>query len=522
MIIAVPLDKQNIRPSLWIAAGICRMRCTRHRWKTALCWLSALVLGALQFVVPYLIPGCKDLDDDELEECMGPGWSIYFAFIEGVCRVSVGILLVEFIWKVPKMKFHCPRTCGHATGLGFSWIFAGLTLRPKSLAIGSEMLAHYCFCQGDLEASGLKSGAKLEVKHEFFPGHRFQCLGCTAGVEEWFWGILLGADGASCNVGKEASAGAVWDTLANAGPAALAGTPARMPLVPLSTPGLCGAGHLPSYAFAFAGIQGSEWRATPKPEARKLQEKLREITVEPQVLDIGDRGEGRPLKPGAYVRPGEEEPAAAPDFTAWEPAPSPPPASPPAPPPPVAPAPPPPPAAPVAPAAPAAPAAPPIPPAPQPQDEAIPTLPPLGGLMPGLQVQSVTASPALTNQFPPQQGAVAPPAPPAPAAPAAPVAPGAPAAAGVPAPLGRPQLQLRPQRLGCSPPRLLARWRQALRRRPPQRPLGARRPSPTSRWAAAASRSCRTSQWQQAFCSRSCGSTSSPATRSPPAWWRWT
>ena len=88
--------------------------------------------------------------------------------------------------------------------------------------------------------------------------------------------------------------------------------------VPLSTPGLCGAGHLPSYAFAFAGIQagerkkdarmrapfawlapasrlaprqGSEWRATPKPEARKLQEKLREITVEPQVLDA--RGPGR-------------------------------------------------------------------------------------------------------------------------------------------------------------------------------------------------------------------------------------
>lgn len=31
---------------------------------------------------------------------MGPGWSIYFAFIEGVCRVSVGILLVEFIWSL--------------------------------------------------------------------------------------------------------------------------------------------------------------------------------------------------------------------------------------------------------------------------------------------------------------------------------------------------------------------------------------------------------------------------------------
>eukprot|EP00438_Fugacium_kawagutii_P001507 Skav202553 [mRNA] locus=scaffold2011:399227:402437:- [translate_table: standard] len=83
--------------------------------------------------------------------------------------------------------------------------------------------------------------------------------------------LALHTNGQQCRIAPQASAGYVWDTLPNAGPEQVVGATNRVPQVPLSTSNLCSAGHLPSYAFAFAGIEGTEWKAAPKAAPRQLQ-----------------------------------------------------------------------------------------------------------------------------------------------------------------------------------------------------------------------------------------------------------
>jgi len=83
--------------------------------------------------------------------------------------------------------------------------------------------------------------------------------------------LALQTNGQQCRIAPQASAGYVWDTLPNAGPEQVVGATNRVPQVPLSTSNLCNAGHLPSYAFAFAGIEGTEWKAAPKAVPRRLQ-----------------------------------------------------------------------------------------------------------------------------------------------------------------------------------------------------------------------------------------------------------
>jgi len=83
--------------------------------------------------------------------------------------------------------------------------------------------------------------------------------------------LALQTNGQQCRIAPKASAGYVWDALPNAGPEQVVGATNRVPQVPLSTSNLCSAEHLPSYAFAFAGIEGTEWKAAPKATPRKLQ-----------------------------------------------------------------------------------------------------------------------------------------------------------------------------------------------------------------------------------------------------------